>query len=208
MPGTVVHIDTLKYYLDEPVVTPEMELALQRAEAIAASRLGCRELKYRSVHETIPANEHQGRVYGGLSEFRAVKPPTIFTADGPVRTVTELTLHVGTQSMNLLEGVRISDTGWAVHYRFPFAFGFKVDLPHNEALIDIEYTAGWQDEDDLPAGIRQFVLAQATQIYATPIGGVIKVRLGDNYVDLDQRAIAAQVGDYAKMMDQWVRVRL
>ncbi len=208
MMPTVVTTATLAYYLGESVVTPEMEMALERAEAIAASRIGCRELKYRTVEETVLVHDEHHTMLGGLSSLARLQMPVLHLSDGPARQVNALTLKVGDETRNLLEGARISETGWAIHYRFPVAFGFKIDLPYDEVLIDAEYDAGWEDEVDLPNGIRQFVIAQATQIYATPIGGVIKVRLGDNYVDLSPSAIAKQVDQYAEMMDQWVRVRL
>lgn len=205
---SLVQPTTLAEYVGEDEVTVEMAAAIERAEAIAASRLGCRELRSRTVNESIAVTSDYAEGLTALSDTRVVRFPMVFLSDGPARSINSMTFSTGNITQDISGTARITDTGWVVRYRTPFGFGFVVDLPYDEATIDIEYVAGWHTEADLPAGIRQFVLAQATQVYATPIGGVIKVRLGDNYVDLSPDAIAKQVDQYAEMLDQWVRVRL
>lgn len=205
---SLVQPTTLAEYVGEDAATVEMAAAIERAEAIAASRLGCRELRSRTVTESITVASDYEAGLSALSDTRIIRFPTVFLSDGPARSITSMTFTTGSVTQNINSTARITDTGWVVKYHTPFGFGFVVDLPYNEATIDIEYVAGWHTEADLPAGIRQFVLAQATQVYATPIGGVIKVRLGDNYVDLNPDAIAKQVDQYAEMLNQWARVRL
>jgi hypothetical protein len=205
---SLVQATTLAEYVGEDIVTGEMAAAIQRAEAIAAARIGCRELRSRVVTETIPAQSDADSMLARLSRAETLTFPVVFVSDGPIRSVNSMSITTGSVTHNVLPSARVSSTGWAVRYRFPFGFGFTVDMPYLETNIDIEYVAGWHTEADLPNGIRQFIIAQATQTYATPIGGVIKVRLGDNYVDLNPDAIARQVDQYAEMLDQWVRVRL
>jgi hypothetical protein len=205
---SLVQPGTLAEYLDEEDVTSEMVAAIERAEAIAASQIGCSELRSRTVQETINIADAQEQHFSALSGQKVIAFPQVFLSDGPARSVTSMTLRFGDQSIDLTDTARISGTGWAVRYRLPFNLGFRVDLPYDESEIDITYVAGWHHEADLPAGIRQFIIAQSTQVYATPIGGVIKVRLGDNYVDLNPEAIRKQVEQYAEMLDQWRRVRL
>jgi hypothetical protein len=205
---SLVQPSTLAEYVGEETVTAEMAAAIERAEAIAASRIGCRELRSRTVTETISiANEYRENLTA-LSTSTSLRYPMVHLSDGPARSLNSMTFTIGDNSQSVLSTATITDTGWAVRYRHPFGFGFTIDLPYDEAFIQVSYEAGWETESDLPAGIRQFVIAQATQVYATPIGGVIKVRLGDNYVDLNPAAIAKQVDQYAEMLDQWVRVRL
>ena len=205
---SLVQPSTLAEYVGEETATAEMAAAIERAEAIAASRLGCRELRSRVVTEAIPILDEYQEGLHALSTATTLRFPTVFLSDGPAKELVSMTFTVGSTTQDLMANARITDTGWSVRYRHPFGFGFTIDLPYDEASIDISYVAGWATEADLPAGIRQFVIAQATQVYATPIAGVIKVRLGDNYVDLNPDAIAKQVERYAEMLDQWVRVRL
>ena len=205
---SLVQPSTLAEYVGEDVVTVEMASALERAEAIAASRIGCRELRIRTVTERIPVQSDYMAGLSALSEVTTLRFPVVYLSDGPARALNSMSFTVGNTTQSVVSGARITDTGWAVRYRHPFGFGFTVDLPYDEAMIDISYEAGWASESELPSGIKQFVIAQATQVYATPIGGVIKVRLGDNYVDLNPESIAKQVDQYAEMLDQWVRVRL
>ena len=208
---SLVSPETLREYLNESEVTPELVAALNRAEAVAAVRLGCRELVDRQVTERITVEREYGESVSGLSSatgLGSLRFPIVYLSDGPAREVTSMTVTIGSSVMSVLSTSRVSDTGWAVHYQFPLNMGFTVDLPYGAAFLDIEYAAGWETEDDLPFGIMQFVLAQAAQVFATPIGGVIKVRLGDNYVDLSPDAIRKQVDEYAEMLDQWARVRL
>lgn len=206
--ASLVSPATLAEYTGEPEVTAEMAAAIERAEAIAASRIGCRELRSRSVTESIHTTPDQEDIRRGLIMNGHYAQPMIHLSDGPARSITSMTFSLGDATHDLAPGARITNTGWAIRYKHPFGFGFTVDMPYIEAVIDVTYKAGWDNEADLPAGIRQFVIAQSTQIFATPIGGVIKVRLGDNYVDLNPEAIAKQVDQYAEMLDQWVRVRL
>jgi hypothetical protein len=205
---SLVQPATLAEYVGEDTIVPEMGAAIERAEAIAASRLGCRELRSRTITETISVVNEYDEVLSGLSTNQLLRFPVVFLSDGPAKLVSSMTFDIGTASRDILSTARISETGWAVRYRFPFGMGFTIDMPFVEASVTLTYEAGWRTEADLPSGIRQFVIAQATQVYATPIGGVIKVRLGDNYVDLNPAAIAKQVDQYAEMLDQWVRVRL
>lgn len=205
---SLVQPSTLAEYVGEETVTAEMAAAIERAEAIAASRIGCRELRSRTVTERISIfNDYEDSI-AALTSTATLKYPMVFLSDGPAKSLNSMTFTVGDYTRDILSTAAITDTGWAIRYRHPFGFGFTIDLPYVEAFIDVSYEAGWSTEADLPAGIRQFVIAQATQIFATPIGGIIKVRLGDNYVDLNPTAIAKQVDQYAEMLDQWVRVRL
>jgi hypothetical protein len=208
---SVVKLETLQAYLGQSTTgtdtEPVMQASLDRAETATALALGGTALNERTVSETIDIQPDFERT--GNSDFPVyfLKKRRVFLSDGPATAVSAMSFVSNSNPTNILSTAVVSQTGWAVEYELSL-FTYDVTVPYQDYEVTITYTAGWKDESDLPPSILQYVLAKAAVFYAVPMGGIIEVRLGDNYVTLDHAALRQHVEDLSAMLGPWRRVRL